>query len=67
MKSAEMRNMTHEELEQNELQLKEELFNLRVRNALGQLENPMKLKTARKDIARAKTILKQKLTDKVKG
>ena len=66
MKPEEMRNMTHEELEQKELQLKEELFNLRVRNALGQLENPMKLKAARKDIARAKTILKQKLTDKAK-
>lgn len=59
MKPIEMRNMTHEELEQKEFQLKEELFNLRVRSALGQLENPMKIRVARRDIARAQTILKQ--------
>ncbi len=51
--------MTDDELEYKELQLTEELFNLKVRKALGQLENPLKILAARKDIARVKTILRE--------
>jgi large subunit ribosomal protein L29 len=64
MKPSELRNMTNEELKQKELQLSEELFNLRMRNALGQVENPMKIKATKRDIARAKTILYEKETEK---
>jgi large subunit ribosomal protein L29 len=57
MKPSELRNMTHEELKHKELQLSEELFNLRMRKALGQVENPMKIPATKRDIARVKTIL----------
>jgi large subunit ribosomal protein L29 len=60
MKATELRDLTREELEQKQLQLCEELFNLRIRHSLGQLENPLKLRQARKDIARANTILREK-------
>jgi large subunit ribosomal protein L29 len=49
--------MTHDELKHKELQLSEELFNLRMRKALGQVENPMKIPATKRDIARVKTIL----------
>jgi len=39
--------------------LKEELFNLRFQHETGQLENPQKIKQAKRDIARVKTIIKQ--------
>jgi len=42
------------------VELKKELFNLRVQQAMGQIENPMRLRTLRKDIAKAKTVLKEK-------
>jgi large subunit ribosomal protein L29 len=62
MRAEELRNMTYEELKQKEFQLNEELFNLKIRYSLGQLENPLKIRTARKDVARAKTILREKET-----
>ncbi len=62
MRPAELRNMTNEELEYKDLQLREELFNLKVRKALGQLENPLKIPATRKDIARIKTILRENET-----
>jgi large subunit ribosomal protein L29 len=60
MKAVELREMTDEELRQKELQLNEELFNLRMRKALGQLENPLKIRVIRRDIARVKTVLREK-------
>ena len=48
------------ELEKKVVDLKEELFNLRFQMATGQLENPMKIKEIRKDIAKAKTILRER-------
>ena len=62
MRPAELRNMTNDELEYKDIQLREELFNLRVRKALGQLENPLKIPAVRKDIARVKTILRENKT-----
>jgi large subunit ribosomal protein L29 len=52
--------MTNEELNVKEGELKEELFNLRFQMATGQLENPMRLREVRKDIARTKTVLREK-------
>lgn len=60
MKANELRNLTTAEIEQNIASLKEELFNLRFQLATGQLENTARLKQVRKDIARAKTILRQR-------
>lgn len=60
MKTNEFRVLSSEEIESRIEQLKDELFNLRFQLATGQLENPMRIRQVRKDIARAKTILKQR-------
>lgn len=60
MKANELRVLPSEEIESRIDQLKDELFNLRFQLATGQLENPMRIRQVRKDIARAKTILKQR-------
>ena len=60
MKAKEIHNMTNDELATKLAGLKEELFNLRFRHATGQLENPTVLKTVKKDIARVKTVLRER-------
>ena len=60
MKASEVREMTVVELEAKIAELKSELFNLRFQHATNQLDNPMKIKHVKKDIARVKTILRQK-------
>lgn len=60
MKAKDLRELTIEELKQRELDLREELFNLRYQHATHQLENTAKLKQLRRDIARIKTILREK-------
>ncbi|ABW18062.1 50S ribosomal protein L29 [Alkaliphilus oremlandii] len=59
MKTKEMRDMTNAELDQRLAELKGELFNLRFQLATGQLENPLRIRNVRKDIARAKTIIRE--------
>lgn len=56
----ELRNMTTAEIEQKVASLKEELFNLRFQMATGQLDNIARVKHVRKDIARAKTVLRER-------
>jgi large subunit ribosomal protein L29 len=56
MKPAEIREMTQEEIENKELELREELFNLKIQNATGQLENSARIGHIKKDIARVRTI-----------
>ncbi|QYR22185.1 50S ribosomal protein L29 [Paenibacillus sp. sptzw28] len=60
MKANDFRNLTSAELEQKVNGFKEELFNLRFQLATGQLENPTRIRDVRKDIARAKTILRER-------
>ncbi|MBR2615032.1 MAG: 50S ribosomal protein L29 [Clostridia bacterium] len=60
MKAKELHGLTNEELNTKLGELKEELFNLRFRHATGQLENPVALRTCKKDIARIQTILRQR-------
>jgi large subunit ribosomal protein L29 len=60
MKAQEIHNMTNEELAKKLGDLKEELFNLRFRHATGQLENPNVLNTVKKDIARVKTVIRER-------
>ncbi len=60
MKVKALRDLSTAELEKKVVDLKEELFNLRFQMATGQLENPMKIKEIRKDIAKAKTILRER-------
>ncbi len=60
MKSQELRNMTVEELTAKESDFRKEYFNLRMQVATGQSENPMTLRSKRRDIARLKTIIAEK-------
>ena len=57
MKASEVREMTTEELESKLRDLKAELFNLRFQLTINQLDNPMRIKAVKKDMARIKTIL----------
>ncbi len=59
MRTKELRELTREELEQKEADFIEELFNLRFQRLAGKLENPSRMKEARRAIARIKTIKKQ--------
>ena len=59
MKMLELRELTLDELEQKLLDLKEELFNLRFQQSTNRLENPMRIRLVKKDIARIKTLLTQ--------
>ena len=60
MKASELRILSKEELAQKLKELKSELFNLRFQLAINQLENPMRIKAVRKDIARVQTVLTEK-------
>ena len=60
MKAETLRELSTEELNKKVIDLKEELFNLRFQMATGQLENPMQLKQVEKDIARAKTVIRER-------
>ena len=60
MKAKELFDMTNKELEVKLDSLKQELFNLRFKHATGQLENANQLNLVKKDIARVKTVLRQR-------
>ncbi len=64
MKAKELRDLTYDELVKKESDLQAELFNLRFRLATGQLDNPMMIKSVRKDMARVKTVIRQKDMEK---
>lgn len=60
MKANELRNKSVEELNKSVTDLKTELFNLRFQLATGELDNPMRIKKVKKDIARVKTVLRER-------
>ncbi len=60
MKATELRDKTTAELEAQLVSLKKDLFFLRMQHATNQLENPLKIQTVKKDIARVKTILRER-------
>ena len=60
MKAAELRDLAPEELGVRERDLTDQLFRMRIQKSMGQLEAPEKMKTVRRDLARVKTILRQK-------
>lgn len=60
MKASELRNMSADQLTAKLKELKAELFNLRFQHAINQLENPMRIQTVKKDIARVNTALSAK-------
>ncbi len=60
MNAKELREMTVTELNEQLSKLKEELFNLRFQLAINQLDNPMRIGAVKKDIARIKTVIREK-------
>jgi large subunit ribosomal protein L29 len=60
MKPEKVREMGQDELRAKERELQEQLFHLRVQQSIGQLDNAIKLREIRRDIARVKTVLREK-------
>ena len=60
MKANEIRNLSVEELETKLGELKKDLFMLRMQHATNHLDNPIKISNVRRDIARVKTVLREK-------
>ncbi|MBQ6899921.1 MAG: 50S ribosomal protein L29 [Firmicutes bacterium] len=67
MELKKMRELTEVELKAELEKMKKELFNLRFQHVTGQLENPVKMRELKKDIARVKTIIKEKELAKVQA
>ena len=60
MKATEIRNLSVDELNKKLADLKKDLFMLRMQHATNHLDNPIKISNVRRDIARVKTVLRQK-------
>lgn len=60
MKVKEIRELTTEQIEAKIVEVKDEIFNLRLKQATGNLEKPSKIHELRKDVARMKTILAER-------
>ena len=61
MKAADLKTKSHDELKDELLSLRKEAFNLRFQQASGQLENTAQVRRARRDIARVKTLLYERV------
>jgi large subunit ribosomal protein L29 len=59
MKKEQMRELTRDELHQKKLEVEEEFFNLRLQKASKELDNPLRLRTLRRELARINTILRE--------
>ncbi len=59
MKASDVRKLSGEELEKKVIELKKDLFNLRLQHATNQLDNPIRIAQVKKDIARVKTVLRE--------
>ena len=64
MKAIKVHEMSDEELVSKLAELKKELFNLRLNHATGQLNNPLALNICKKDIARVKTVIRERQLSK---
>jgi large subunit ribosomal protein L29 len=64
MQAKEIRELSLDEIRQKERETAEEIFRLRMRKSTGQLENPMRLRVLRRDLARLKTIQHERVTRK---
>ena len=60
MKIAECRDLGPDELKQRVQEIDDQLFRLRIQKSMGQLDVPLKVRIVRRDLARVKTLLKQK-------
>jgi len=62
MKATEFRDLTGDELRQREKDMDDQLFRLRIQKSMGQLEAAGKIRGVRRDLARVKTVLREKET-----
>jgi large subunit ribosomal protein L29 len=60
MKASELRDLGVDDLSARERDLADQLFRMRIQKSMGQLEAPEKMKTVRRDLARVKTVMRQK-------
>jgi large subunit ribosomal protein L29 len=60
MKALELKDLTADELRDKARELEEALFRMRLQKSMGQLDTPLKVRTTRRDLARVKTVLRQK-------
>lgn len=67
MELKKMREMSEVELNAELVKMKKDLFNLRFQHVTGQLENPIKMRDTKRNIARVKTIIREKQLDKAQG
>ena len=67
MELKKIREMSEAELNAELLRMKKDLFNLRFQHVTGQLENPVLMRETKRDIARVKTIIREKELAKVQG
>ena len=67
MELKKMREMSEVELNAELVKMKKDLFNLRFQHVTGQLENPVKMRDTKRDIARVKTIMREKELEKVQS
>jgi large subunit ribosomal protein L29 len=63
MKASEIRELSVDEMRVRERDLDDQLFRLRIQKSMGQLEAPAKVRGVRRDLARIKTILREKADD----
>ncbi|MCL2124942.1 MAG: 50S ribosomal protein L29 [Oscillospiraceae bacterium] len=67
MKASEVIKLNDDELEERLIGLKKDLFFLRMQHATNQLDNPIRIAQVRKDIARVKTVIRQKQLEQAGG
>ena len=67
MELKKIREMSEMELNAELVKMKKDLFNLRFQHVTGQLENPIKMRDTKRDIARVKTIIREKQLEKAQG
>ncbi len=67
MELKKIREMSEAELNSELVRMKKDLFNLRFQHVTGQLENPIKMRETKRDIARVKTIIREKELAKAQG
>lgn len=67
LKASAMRDMTVDEIQVRVAELREEMFNLRFRNTMKQLDNPLKIRESRREMARLLTVLREKESAAAQG
>ena len=67
MEPKQLREMSPDELAQKQGELREEIFHLKLRRATSRLENPMKLRQSKRDLARVETVLRERELEKRVG